>query len=273
MRIGIFAKTFAGSDPLTVLTAAKVAGYTCVQYNFACSGLASMPDTVPEAAITAIADAVAATGVTIAALSATYNMIHPDVSVRETGQRRLGVAASVAERLGIPMLTLCTGTRDPDDQWSVHPDNQTPAAWNDLLIEMCKAADIAEAHGLQLGIEPEQANVVRDADDALQLIAAIGSNAVRIVLDPANLFEQATPEAANVIITDAIDRLGPHIALAHAKDRDTRGHFVTAGTGVVDFPAFVARLRASGFNGALVTHGLTAAEAPEVADFLSGLVQ
>ena len=93
MRIGIFAKTFAGSDPQTVLAAAKSAGYGCVQYNFACSGLPAMPDTVPEAVITAIADAVASTGVTIAALSATYNMVHPDVSVRETGLRRLGVAA------------------------------------------------------------------------------------------------------------------------------------------------------------------------------------
>lgn len=272
MRIGIFAKTFAGSDPLTVLAAARAAGFGCVQYNFACSGLPPMPDAVTEAAISAIAGAVAATGVEIVALSATYNMIHPDVSVRVTGRKRLAVAALVAERLGIPMLTLCTGTRDPHDQWRSHPDNQTASAWDDLLAEMRKAAEIAEAHGLQLGIEPEQANVVRNADDALRLIAAIGSNAIRIVLDPANLFEEAMPAAANAIIADAIARLGPHIALAHAKDRDAGGAFVTAGTGIVDFPAFIAQLRAVGFNGALVTHGLSAEEGPDVAAFLTGLV-
>ena len=59
--------------------------------------------------------------------------------------------------------------------------------------------------------------------------------------------------------------------MAHAKDRAADGSFVTAGTGVVDFPDFVARLRAVGFSGALVTHGLSAAEAPGVATFLKGL--
>ncbi|TIX52716.1 MAG: sugar phosphate isomerase/epimerase, partial [Mesorhizobium sp.] len=48
--------------------------------------------------------------------------------------------------------------------------------------------------------------------------------------------------------------------------------FTTAGRGVVDFPDFVARLKASGFDGPLVTHGLSAEEAPSVARFLKGLV-
>ncbi len=59
--------------------------------------------------------------------------------------------------------------------------------------------------------------------------------------------------------------------MAHAKDRDPEGGFATAGQGVVDFPCFVDRLRHAGFDGDLVTHGLTAAEAPGVAAFLSRL--
>ena len=47
------------------------------------------------------------------------------------------------------------------------------------------------------------------------------------------------------------------------------GGFATAGKGVVDFPHFIARLRAAGFDGDLVTHGLAAAEAPGVAAFLA----
>ena len=41
--------------------------------------------------------------------------------------------------------------------------------------------------------------------------------------------------------------------------------------GVVDFPDFLARLAAEGFDGPVVTHGLTAAQAPAVAAFLGGL--
>jgi sugar phosphate isomerase/epimerase len=268
MQIGIFAKTFPGSDPLTVLQAARDAGYASVQYNFACSDLPSMPDTVPEAAVVAIASAMRETGVAIVALSATYNMIHPDLAVRETGLRRLDIACGVAAHLGIPLVTLCTGTRDAEDQWRHHPNNETPAAWADLVSEMGKAATIAERHGVALGIEPEQANVVRDAGDALRLFDEVPSPTLKIVLDPANLFEEASADEARRIVADAISRLGPRIGLAHAKDRDANGRFVTVGSGIVDFPAMVAALRAAGYSGALVTHGLSAAEAPGVARFL-----
>ena len=63
-------------------------------------------------------------------------------------------------------------------------------------------------------------------------------------------------------MAEAIDLLGDRIAMAHAKDRAADGSFTTVGKGVVDFPDFVARLRAAGFDGPLVTHGLTAEEAP-----------
>jgi sugar phosphate isomerase/epimerase len=65
------------------------------------------------------------------------------------------------------------------------------------------------------------------------------------------------------------DQLGDRIAMAHAKDRDATGGFVAAGHGVVDFAHFIGRLRAVGFAGDLVTHGLTATEAPGVAAFLA----
>jgi sugar phosphate isomerase/epimerase len=59
--------------------------------------------------------------------------------------------------------------------------------------------------------------------------------------------------------------------MAHAKDRDPAGGFVAAGRGVVDFPHFLNCLRAAGFDGDLVTHGLTVDEAADVAAFLARL--
>ncbi|MCE2749841.1 MAG: hypothetical protein LW715_14095, partial [Rhodobacter sp.] len=91
MRLGIFAKTFAGDDPGNVLGAARAAGFACVQYNMACSGLPAMPDDIPAAVAAAVRAASAQTGVAVAAVSGTYNMIHPDLAVRAAGLRRLGV--------------------------------------------------------------------------------------------------------------------------------------------------------------------------------------
>ena len=85
MQLGIFAKTFAGTDPQAVLSAARQAGYQVVQYNMACSGLPSLPAEITEEQAIGVAKAAQITGVAIAAISATYNMTHPD----EEQRRRL----------------------------------------------------------------------------------------------------------------------------------------------------------------------------------------
>jgi sugar phosphate isomerase/epimerase len=271
VRLGIFAKTFAGRDPLTVLRAAKDAGFAAVQYNMACSGLPAMPDAVTDAQTAEVAAASTATGVAIAALSGTYNMIHPDPAIRATGLRRLKVLIDHAAAMGTGMITLCTGTRDPDDQWRHHPDNALPGAWRDLLEEMAKACALAEPKGVRLGIEPELANVIDGAARARVLIDTLQSPALAIVLDPANLFEVAPIGTQRDILSRSVDLLGNRIAMAHAKDRHPDGSFATAGKGVVDFPHFIGCLRGAGFDGDLVTHGLTADEAPGVAAFLARL--
>ncbi|RWC33747.1 sugar phosphate isomerase/epimerase [Mesorhizobium sp.] len=272
MRLGIFAKTFPGTEPAAVLAVVRQAGYDTTQFNLACAGLPSMPDVVPAEAIASIRAAAQSIGVSLAALSGTYNMAHPDKAVRDDGIRRLAVVIEAAAALEIPLVTLCTGSRNAADQWAYHPDNATPDAWSDMAAEMEKALALAEDAGVDLGIEPEQANIVTSASDATRLIAEMGSKHVKIVLDPANLFEYATPGEARAIVAAAIDKAAGHIAMAHAKDRFGDGRFATAGQGIVDFPDFVARLKAADFDGSLVTHGLSADEAPHVAAFLRGLL-
>jgi sugar phosphate isomerase/epimerase len=269
MRLGIFAKTFPGSDPETVLGAARAAGYAAVQYNMACSGLPAMPASLSPADCAAVADAATRTGVAVSAVSGTYNMIHPDPARRAIGLARLAVLIRNAAALGTGMVTLCTGSRDAVDQWRHHPDNATPAAWRDLLEEMGRACILAEAHGVRLGVEPELANVVCDAATARRLIDTLQSPSLAIVLDPANLFEVAPPALQRDVIAAAVDLLADRIVMAHAKDRDLQGGFATAGQGVVDFPHFLGRLRAAGFAGDVVTHGLSADEAPGVAVYLA----
>jgi sugar phosphate isomerase/epimerase len=268
MRLGIFAKTFPGSDPQTVLAAVAAAGFGAAQYNMACSGLAPMPDRVDDKTSDAVRSAGSANGVEIVALSGTFNMIHPDPQVRAAGLRSLAEVIEAAARMGAPLVTLCTGTRDPDDQWRGHPDNARPEAWRDLLDGMARAADLAEAACVDLGIEPELANVVNSAAAARRLIDETASPRIKIVFDAANLFEVASMAARRDIVARGIDLLADRIALAHAKDRNADGGFATAGKGVLDYPHYLAALRRNGFDGPLVTHGLAAAEAPGVAAFL-----
>jgi sugar phosphate isomerase/epimerase len=268
MQLGIFAKTFPGSNPFIVLRAAKAAGYATVQYNMACSGLPSLPLAIPEGIARDVAEAATRSEITIAAVSATYNMIHPDPAARKAGQGSLRAIASAARTMGTRLLTLCTGTRDPQDQWRRHPENAAPDAWRDLLASMEIAIGIAEENDVDLGIEPERANVIDTADKARRLLDTLRSPRLKIVLDPANLVNAEAIDEKRMIIAKAVDLLASEIVMAHAKDRKEDGSFAAAGTGTIDFPDFFRWLGANGFDGPIVTHGLDPSEAAGVARFL-----
>ncbi len=272
MRLGIFAKTFAGDDPAQVLRQVRAAGFACAQFNMACAGLPSLPDAVPDATADRVAEAGAQAGVALAAVSATYNMIHPDPAARQRGRGALGAIAAAMPRMSSRVVTLCTGTRDPTDPWRGHADNAGPAAWADLLAEFERVLPLAEAHDLVLAVEPEPANVVGGADAARRLLDTLGSSRVKVVLDAANLIEARPAAEHRAVVERAVDLLGADTVLAHAKDRDASGHVVPAGRGVVDFPLFLGRLRGAGFDGPVVTHGLAADDAPAVAAYLAGVL-
>lgn len=263
-RVGIFAKTFPGTRPAEVLRAVRAAGFSCAQFNLACAGLDPVPVEVAPEVRSAIMAAARETGVGLVALSGTVNMIHPDAALRGEGRRRLATVIAAAADCGIPMVTLCTGTRDPQDPWRAHPDNAGVEAWRDLLAEMTAAVDAADRYDVLLGIEPEKGNVVSGADRARRLIDELGSPRIRIVLDPANLVDGVPLGQAASTVASAIDLLADRIGLAHAKDRHGDGAPAAPGRGIVDFPAFFRRLANISFAGPVVAHGFSAAEAPAV---------
>lgn len=273
MQLGIFAKTFAGNRPDEVLPAAAAAGFCTVQYNMACSGLAAMPDEIPSGVAEDIVAAAAKSKLSIVALSGTYNMIHPDLAVRSQGHERLAKLAAAASAMKTNCITLCTGTRDRDDQWRGHPENRSVAARKDLLASMEVALGIAEKYDICLGVEPELANVINSALAARQLLDDIGNPRLKIVLDPANLFETATLEEQRRLVSEAIDLLGDSILMGHAKDRTASGGFTAAGSGVLDYHHYLACLKQIHFDGTIVAHGLSAKDAGRVASFLSGQME
>jgi sugar phosphate isomerase/epimerase len=268
MQLGIFAKTFPGSEPQAVLGAARRAGYAVVQYNMACSGVGSLPAAIAPETAAAVREAAVETGVGIAAVSATYNMIHPDLAKRAAGRRAFAAIAAAVPTMGARLVTLCAGSRNAEDQWRAHPENQSAAAWQDLLEEFAEILPLAEQHGFVLGVEPEHGNVIDTPARARQLLDTLGSDRVKIVLDAANLVDGAPQRDWAAIIEGAAEVLHGEIVLAHAKDRTVDGRVAAPGLGAIDFGHFVRTLHAVGFDGALVTHGLGADEAASAAVFL-----
>ena len=200
-------------------------------------------------------------------------MAHPDPAARADGLTRLAVIAAACRDLGTATLTLCTGTRDPADKWRAHADNGTPAAWADLSASMTAALALAERHDLTLAIEPEPANVIRDASTARRLLNELGSPRLKIILDPANIVAGTLDRDPGETLAAAFDLLGDDIVVAHAKDVDAAGRFRPAGQGIVPWPLYVRLIRESGFGGPLILHSLEEADVPACAAMLSAAIE
>jgi sugar phosphate isomerase/epimerase len=272
MQLGIFAKTFSAETPALVLSQVADAGYMTTQYNMACSGLGALPMTITTQQAGAIQDAAQRSNVDIVAISATYNMIDPNLARRAAGRASFKAIAETAHIVGSNLLTVCTGSNDANDQWKHHPENDSAASWKTMCEECEELLLIAESSNVTIGVEPEHSNVVSSAAVAHKLLDTFNSSRLRIVLDPANLIDAKQIDQQLRTISEAIDLLGPAIALAHAKDVCGNGKFAAAGQGALDWPHYIKELRRAGFNGALIAHGLSAAEAPASAAFLSHLL-
>jgi len=270
MDIGIFSKTFARPTLGAVLDAVAGYGVHAVQFNMSCAGVEEMPDVIAPTLIANIRQAVAARGITMSAISGTFNMIHPNMTERQAGLRRLRTLAAACEGLGTSVITLCTGTRNTESMWRSHPDNGTEEAWRDLVVSMNETAAIAEEYGVTMAFEPEVSNVIDSAQRARRLLDEIGSPYLKVVMDGANIFHKGELPNMTAILTEAFDLLGNDIALAHAKDLTEDGHAgnAAAGTGLLDYDLYVRLLQESGYKGALVLHGLSEAQTPGCIAFL-----
>jgi len=273
MRLGIFARTFVRPAVEDVFDAVRAHGLNCVQFNLSCAGLPTLPDEIAPSLITRIHEASLSRGIDIAAVSGTYNMIHPDSQVQQRGLRRLRTLAAACQRLGITVITLCTGTRDPADMWHWHPENASSQAWSDLLRAMEAALSIAEEEQVTLAFEPEQANVVSTASHGHALLVAMQSPRLKVVIDPANLIVPGDERQMSQVLDEAFDLLGEHIFIAHAKDRGADDTFRAAGEGILNYDHYLRLLQVSAFTGPLIIHGLPEAQVDAALQFLYDKLQ
>lgn len=262
MRLGIFARTFPRATLGETFDAVAATGLETMQFNMALTGGPSMPDTIPAELAARVATAAADRALGIAAVSGTYNMAHPDTTVRDDGLRRLGVLLAAAAMLGTRIVTLCTGSRDSTDMWRRHPDNTTPAAWRAMLASVEAAVTLAETHDVTLAFEPEHTNVVDSAAAGRHLLDDIASPHLRVVIDPANLIDARGLGRQADTLRAAFELLGDDIVLAHAKDVTRGGAIVAAGRGDLDYELYLALLAQTGRPVPLILHGLDEDEVP-----------
>jgi sugar phosphate isomerase/epimerase len=272
--LGIFSKTFARPTVEEAFREVASRNLPFVQFNFSTAGLPTLPDQIEQPVIDEIRSAMERHSIQIAAASGTFNLIDPDFESRDQSLRRLAVLAAACEALAAPVITLCTGTRNPDDMWCDHPDNATAAAWDEMVESIRLAIWITEPFNVKLAVEPERGNVMRDAQKARKLLDEIRSPRLGIVFDAANILAGKPDEPQRDVLDEAFELLGDNIALAHGKEFVREDAIVRIpGKGELDWGLYLSRLAETSYSGPLILHGFADDQADESVAFVRDVLQ
>jgi len=247
------------------LDAIAATGATGVQFDMVSAVGLTFPAELSAHTIELVTEGFSRRHLTLAALSGTYNMIDPDQQARLVGAEGLDRVIAWAPRLGAEVVTLCTGSRDPESMWRKHPGNDSPEAWSDLLVQIERAVTVAEEYEVTLGVEPEIGNTINSVQKARRLLDEVKSPRLKIVMDGANVFQRGQLPNMRKVLDETFDLLGSDIVLAHAKDLDKDGEagHLAAGRGRLDYPYYLELLSKSGFEGTIILHALQPAEAKD----------
>ncbi|NUQ64849.1 MAG: sugar phosphate isomerase/epimerase [Pirellulales bacterium] len=180
-------------------------------------------------------------GVAIAAIFGYYNVIDPDLDRRKQGEARMEFYLRNWKRLGCPIVSTETGTFNRESQWMDSPENDTEEAFVQAREAFRRWARLGEETGGVLTIEAYWRNVVGTIERAERLLKEVDSPALKLVMDPCNYFRSDDLPRMKAMLQEMFQRLGPKIAIAHAKDvKDSpQGpEHPAPGRGVLDYPLY-----------------------------------
>ncbi|MBT5873921.1 MAG: sugar phosphate isomerase/epimerase [Candidatus Latescibacteria bacterium] len=181
------------------------------------------------------------------------SLLSPDAAERDKLVNILSRGLEIAESLGVDGLLLHPGSLEPGVSYI--------KTWNNFRDALKTLAPEAESRGCSIGVENVWNKFILSPLEACRFVDEVGSSAVGIYIDVANMILYGYPEMW-------IHDLGSRITKVHVKDFRRRDHaWVQLMDGDVDWPAVMRELRNIGFDGALVSEvGGDAAMARETAE-------
>lgn len=178
----------------------------------------------------------AQSGLDVAVLGCYLNLAHPDPGKLREIQGRYYGHLRVAALMGAGVVGTETGA--PNAEYKMDANTHTDEALEMFIRGLAPVVERAEGCGVSVAIEPVWKHIVYDTDRAVQVLRAIASPNLRIILDPVNLLYAGNADDRERVIGDAIDKLGEHVAVVHLKDFVREGNelrAVAAGTGEMDY--------------------------------------
>lgn len=238
MQLGIRLHDVAGATLEEKLANAKAQGFACghvalskviSQYSVADSAL------TPGLAMY-IKKQFSKYDLDIAVLGNYLNLANPDPQKLAAIQKRYMTHIRFAALLGCGVVGTETGA--PNEEYRYEPACRSEEALDTFITNLKPVVRYAENMGVIIAIEPVIRHIVYNPKRARQVLDAIASPNLQIILDPVNLLDESNAADHRRIIQEAIELLGEDVAVVHLKDfkvQDGRLLSMGAGMGEMDY--------------------------------------
>lgn len=220
MNIGIRLHDTAGNNLQEHLRAAKAQGFNCVHIAMSkvIPGfrMADAPTLLTDELAQEVRALLAENGQTCALLGCYLNLCSPDLEDHEHTLAIYRAHLRFAKAIGALMVGTETGA--PNVNYRTCPECRTEESLRLFIDRVTPVVRYAEEVGVTFAIEPVVRHIVCTPRRCEQVLDALPSDHLRVILDAVNLLDRDNVAQADSVIGEAIDRLGERTALLHMKD-------------------------------------------------------
>lgn len=154
--------------------------------------------------------------VDIAVLGCYLNLANPNQEQLKKAMNRYMAHVRFASWLGCGVVGTETGA--PNETYSYVPECHGEEALRTFIGNLRPIVKYAEQMGVVMAIEPVWRHIVSNPGRARRVLDEIASPNLQIILDPVNLLDISNYQDQEAIVEEAIDVLGPDVAMVHLKD-------------------------------------------------------
>lgn len=178
--------------------------------------------------------------VDIAVLGCYLNLANPNPEKLAQITHRYMAHIRFASWLGCGVVGTETGA--PNETYTHVPECHGEEALQTFITNLRPVVKYAEQMGVVMAIEPVWKHIVCNPKRARRVLDEINSPNLQIILDPVNLLDICNYQDQVAIVDEAIELLGPDVAMVHLKDfvvEDGKLVSVGAGLGNMDYTSVI----------------------------------
>lgn len=178
--------------------------------------------------------------VDIAVLGCYLNLANPNKEQLAETVHRYMAHIRFASWLGCGVVGTETGA--PNETYTHVPECHGEEALQTFITNLRPIIKYAEQMGVVVAIEPVWKHIVCNPKRARRVLDEINSPNLQIILDPVNLLDICNYQDQVAIVDEAIELLGPDVAMVHLKDYVVEGDklvSVGCGFGQMDYTSII----------------------------------